>query len=175
MVMTLPDKVWGNDEDLPQFLALYTQGNDADKDNRCTLLFLSPTQVFDPNEFGKVDPLPVDLVAWLQAHPYLTTLSQANTTVGGLPAVQLTFNVKAGLPFSDAAFGHHVKFLFPPGRGGDRVPPYGVGSGDTGNIIVVQVGGQPIVVIPDKAHPGCDFSTFGPQQQVLLTTLRFPS
>jgi hypothetical protein len=175
MLLTLPDRVWGNDEDLPQFLVLYSQGTDAEKINRCTLLFLSPTQVFDPNATGKLDTVPADLIARLQSHPYLTTHADGSTKVGGLDGVQLSFSVTAGKPFPDYAFGRSTKFLFPPGPGGDRVPPFGVVAGESGTMIVLQVSGRPVVVVPEGPHPGCDFTTFGPQQQALLTTLRFAS
>ena len=175
MLLTLPDRVWGNDEDLPQFLVLYSQGTDAEKLKRCTLLFLSPTQVFDPDATGKLDPVPADLVAWLQSHPYLTTHSEGSTKIGGIDAVQLSFSVTAGKTFPDYAFGQNTKFLFPPGVGGDRVPPIGVVAGESGTMLVLQVGGRPVVVLPDGPHAGCDFTTFGPQQQALLATLRFAS
>ena len=175
LLLTLPDRVWGNDEDLPQFLVLYSQGTDAEKLRRCTLLFLSPTQVFDPNTTGKLEPVPADLVGWLQSHPYLTTHAAGSTRVGGTEAVQLSFSVTAGKTFPDYAFGQSTKFLFPPGVGGDRVTPFGVVAGQSGTMIVLQVSGRPVVVLPDGPHAGCDFTTFGPQQQALLATLRFVS
>ena len=45
-----------------------------------------------------------------------------------------------------------MKFLFPPGTGGDRVTPVGVGPGQSGTVIVVQVDGRPVASTVHLVH-----------------------
>jgi hypothetical protein len=172
MMLTLPDRVWGNDEDLPNFLVLYSQGTDRDKTNRCTLIFLSPPKVYAPGSSGPLDPTPPSLVEWLRNHPYLHVLKETPVTVGGLAAVAVDLVAVPGKPYSDNCFGTPCKWLFPAGG----VPPVGISSGYRGRIIVLTVNGTQVAILPEsqpQVDPHCDFGVFGPQQATLLDSLRF--
>jgi len=172
MLLDLQQPVWGNDEDAMQFLVLYTQGTDADKSHRCSLIFLSPPSVYDPTATDKLVPVPPDLVVWLQSNPDLGVESMASLTVGGVRGTALDVTTAPGTTYPDSCFGSSCRYLFPA----SGFPPYGFSAGDRFRLIVLRVGGTQVVVSPESSfapHAGCDFSVFGPQQQDLLRTLRF--
>jgi len=172
LVLTLPDTVWGNDEELKNFLVLYSQGGDADKINRCTLLFISPPQVYDPVNRTQLDPTPPSLVDWLKGHPFLHVVKEGPVSVGGIAGVAVDLMADPAREYPDYCFGRLCKYLFP---GGEHVVPVGVTSGSQFRLIVLKVGGAQLVVYPEappQTSPHCDFGIYGPQQDQLLQSVR---
>jgi hypothetical protein len=173
LVLTLPDKVWGNDEDQQNFLVLYSQGVDADKINRCTLIFLSPPQVYNPVTRTQLDPTPPSLVDWLKSHPFLHVVKEGPVTVAGIAGVAVDLMTDPAKDYPDYCFGRLCKNLFPTAG---NVPAVGVTSGSQFRLIVIKVGGAQVVVYPEappQTSPHCDFGVFGPQQDQLLQSARF--
>jgi hypothetical protein len=173
LILTLPEKVWSNDEDLQNFLVLYSQGTDRDKINRSTLIFVSPPHV-DPTRVGKLDRTPLSLLKWVKTHPYFHVLRVAATTVGGVSAVAVDLTTARGRSYPDNCFGTPCKYLFPA----NGAPPVGVSSGSRSRLILLTVNGTQVVILPEaepQVDPHCNFRMFGGQQSQLLQSVRFVS
>jgi hypothetical protein len=174
LILTLPEKVWSNDEDLQNFLVLYSQGTDRDKINRCTLIFVSPPQVYDPTRVGKLDRTPPSLLKWVKTHPYFHVLRVTATRVGGVSAVAVDLTTVRGRSYPDNCFGTPCEYLFPA----NGAPPVGASSGSRSRLILLTVNGTQVVILPEaepQVDPHCNFRMFGGQQSQLLQSLRFVS
>jgi hypothetical protein len=148
------------------------QGVDADKNNRCTLIFLSPPQVYDPTAPGQLDPTPVSILDWLRSHPYLHVVKESPVTVGGITGVEVDVMTDTTKAYPDNCFGQLCKYLFPA----SGAPPYGISGGSQFPLIMLKVGGTQVVVSPEappQMSPHCNFGIFGPQPDQLLQTGQF--
>ncbi|MBA3636127.1 MAG: hypothetical protein M3514_01300 [Actinomycetota bacterium] len=133
------------------------------------LVFASAEEVYDPDGSGelRIAPAPEDMVAWLQANPYLKTEKPKPTTVGGEKGVQFDAIV-SGAPEYPECTGCPDLALFYESAGATA----GVEKGEKLRFIVLDdVKGQTVTIFVEASAPG--FDEFVPEAQKVVDSVEW--
>ena len=140
------------------------------------LRFLNVRSVFDPRERGggvifEANPVPDDLAAWLQRHPYVTTEEPEPVSVGGIPGKQLEADVEVPEGYRDVEGGGCAVPCIPLLRLGNGSVTHITEKGKDGFIILEDVQGETVIII--VSAPADKFEAFLPKAQKVLDTVEW--
>ncbi len=140
------------------------------------LRFLNVREVFEPRErdgdvLFEAKPVPDDLVAWLQRHPYVSTEGPEQVVVGGIPGEQLEADVDVPEGYRDVEGGGCAVPCIPLLRlGGDSVTHI-TEKGKDRFIILEDVQGEMVIII--VSAPAGKLEEFLPEAQKVLDTVEW--
>ena len=132
-------------------------------------MFASAEEVYDPDGSGelRITPAPEDMVAWLQANPYLKTEKPKPTTVGGEKGVQFDAIV-SGAPEYPECTGCPDLALFHESAGATA----GVEKGEKLRFIVLDdVKGETVTIFVEASAAG--FDGFVPEAQKVVDSVEW--
>ena len=134
------------------------------ENNAFWLVFMNAGEVYDPNESGelRIAPAPEDMLAWLQANPYLKSEEPKPTSVGGEKGVQFDAIVASAPEYPECSGCPDVG-LFHLSDGGTS----GVEKGEKIRFIVLEdVKGQTVTIFVETTPVGFDEFTAKAQQVI---------
>ncbi len=143
------------------------------------LTLMQVTRVFDaqlapasPTEArAAIREAPGDLVAWLRAHPRLSTGDAVPATRGALAGTSVELRVALGYPNPACAstrLGDRCALLFVNAES----VFYGLPEGYRARVYVLRLGSQMLVATIEA--PAADLDRFVPEAELVLATLRAP-
>jgi len=139
----------------PRDLALYRERSQYGPD--AYLSFLSPASLFNG------EPLPSDLITWLESKEGVEVAEAKDVTIGGLPATQI--DVKGDADGTGLFDMGETKFVLVPG--------------ERARFVVLEVNGEPIVIAGGPLGWGQDedpdavFQDVAPDLEAMLATVQF--
>ena len=146
-----------------------------------SLAFNHPKTIVEPNsqsDVGKpgdvkehLSPLPDDIIAWLQKHPYLKTSEPEPVTVGNEKGMQIDVEVPVPKEYSEihCGPGNPCILLF----GSEKNVEVLIPAGGKNRIIVLKDIEGETVTIMSNAYPASNFDTFIPNAQEVIDTVEW--
>lgn len=127
------------------------------------LAFAIPTAVFNP-ETGREEPVPTDILAWLQSHAGVeVTQGPIEVTVGGATGQQIDV----------LGAGDAETLLFSASGPVGEPFRYALAPGEPARVIVVDVADK-TVVITAGAFEAADFGAILPELEQMIESVEFP-
>ena len=138
------------------------------------LRFLNLREIFEPRKQAgdvlfEAKPVPENLVAWLQQHPYIGTEGPAPAEVGGVPGRQLDADVDLPEGYCDARAGGCAVPCLPLLRPGIGSVTYITEKGKDRFIILDDIQGEAVIII--ISAPAGKFVGFAAEARVVLQTV----
>lgn len=140
------------------------------------LRFLNVREVFEPREQGgdvlfEAKPVPDDLVAWLQRHPYVSTEEPEPAGVGGIPGKQLEVDADVPEGYSDVQGGGCAVPCIPLLRLGSGSVTHITEKSKDSFIILNDIEGETVIII--ISAPADKFDEFLPNAQKVLRSVEW--
>lgn len=140
------------------------------------LRFLTLREIFEPRKQAgdvlfEAKPVPEDLVAWLQQHPYVGTGGLAPAEVGGVSGRQLDADVDVPEGNRDARAGGCAVPCLPLLRPGIGSVTYITEKGEDRFIILDDIEGETVIII--ISAPAGKFDEFAAEVRELLQTVEW--
>jgi hypothetical protein len=138
--------------------------------------FLDVRKVFEPRKQDgdvvfEAKPVPEDLVAWLQRHPYVGTGKPEQVSIGGIPGKLLGADVNVPEGYRDVREGGCAVSCIPLLRlGGGSVTQVTEGSKDS-LIVLEDVEGETVIII--ISAPADKLDAFLPDARKMLRSVEW--
>ena len=140
------------------------------------LRFLNVGEIFEPRRQGgdvvfEAKPVPEDLVAWLQRHPYVGTGKPEQVSIGGIPGKRIGADVNVPEGYRDVREGGCAVSCLPLLRlGGGSVTQVTEKSKDS-LIVLEDVEGETVVII--VSAPADKLDAFLPDARKVLRSVEW--
>jgi hypothetical protein len=155
--------------DLPDVVVLGVEGTQG----ASSVGFSTPKEVFDPSKPAEQVAVPapetVDgWVAWFREHPSLDTGDPVPASVGGVEGTRFDMVVSSAPEDYPEACGEPCVPGYPVS---DPATAFDFFPGDKERIVILEVGGEPVLV--NAAAPEDEFEAFLPEAQQVLDTVEW--